>query len=89
MYRQYGVLDPFDAEENIIAGTAHLAYLLNRLNGNIEQALAAYNGGLMRVLKYNGIPPVAETKDFIRRTLECYRIATTTIQPAPDTMPRI
>ena len=87
--RQYGVLDPFDAEENIIAGTAHLAYLLKRLDGNIEHALAAYNCGLMSVLKCNGIPPVTETRDFIRRTLECHRAASTTMQPQPDTMPQI
>ncbi|MDO8720922.1 MAG: lytic transglycosylase domain-containing protein [Syntrophales bacterium] len=87
--RQYGVLDPFDAEENIIAGTAHLAYLLNRLNGNIEHALAAYHCGLMRVLKCKGIPPVAETKNFTRRTLEYYRVTTTTMQRPPVVMPHI
>ena len=73
VYRQYGVDDPFDIEQNIHTGTAYMAYLLDRFNGNLALALAAYNCGPTRVAEHNGLPPIKETRDYVKRVLKHYR----------------
>ncbi len=63
----YGVKDAYDPEQNIAAGTRHLAGLLREFNGDIPKALAAYNAGSGAVRKYGGVPPFAETQDYVRK----------------------
>lgn len=62
--RHYGVIDRYDVNQNINAGTKHLAYLINRY-GNLKLALAAYNAGETQVNNYNGIPPFRETQNYV------------------------
>ena len=71
-----GVKAPFDPAENINGGTKYLAYLLNEFNGNLVNALAAYNSGKENVIRFNGVPPFPETQLYVRRVqalLERYR----------------
>jgi soluble lytic murein transglycosylase-like protein len=64
--REMGLDDPFDPAANIRAGTRYLkAQLVNFATA--EEALAAYNAGPGNVLKYGGIPPFAETRNFVQR----------------------
>lgn len=63
---QLGLIDPFDPRANVYAGTQYLMELMLRF-GSVELALAAYNAGPASVEKYGGIPPFAETRDFVRR----------------------
>jgi soluble lytic murein transglycosylase-like protein len=63
----YGVSDPFDPEQNIAAGTRHLAGLMRQFKGDTSLALAAYNAGAAAVQKYGGVPPYAETQQYVRR----------------------
>lgn len=67
-----GVANPFDPEENIMAGSRYLAWLYQRFN-DLELALAAYNAGPGNVAKYGGIPPFAETQNFVRRVIDRYK----------------
>lgn len=67
--RNLGVTDPFDIVQNVNAGTAYLASLLDRFRGDVELALAAYNAGWPRVQQYGGIPPFAETQRYVPRVL--------------------
>jgi soluble lytic murein transglycosylase-like protein len=66
--RQYGVSDPYEPEANLAAGITHLKGLLDRFD--VPEALAAYNAGAAAVLRYRGIPPFAETRQYVRSVLE-------------------
>jgi soluble lytic murein transglycosylase-like protein len=65
----YGVKDSFDPEQNIAAGTRHLAGLMREFNGDVSRALAAYNAGSGAVRKYGGVPPYAETQQYVQRIM--------------------
>ncbi len=67
--RTYGVKDPYSPEQNINGGTKMLSRLLNQYSGNISLALAAYNAGEGAVQKYRGVPPFAETVNYVRKVL--------------------
>ena len=64
-----GVRDVFDPRENIEGGVRHLRYLLGKYPGNVPFALAAYNAGEKAVDHYGGIPPYAETQQYVQKIL--------------------
>jgi soluble lytic murein transglycosylase-like protein len=66
------VRDPFNPVENIRGGATHLRYLLDRFDGNLPLALAAYNAGEYRVRRYQQIPPIQETKFYVKKVLSYY-----------------
>ncbi|MBE0426077.1 MAG: lytic transglycosylase domain-containing protein [Nitrospirae bacterium] len=74
---EMNVHDPFDPEENIEGGTKYLRYLLERFNGDLTLALAAYNAGPNTVEKFGYIPPITETKQYVSRVLSLYNGTTT------------
>jgi len=62
------VANPFNPDDNIRGGTRYLKLLEEIFNGNLELMLAAYNAGPQRVFENNmRVPPIEETKDFIKR----------------------
>ena|SRR5438093_2729534 len=66
--RQYAVGNPYDPQSNLEAGVKHLRSLLQRLP--LALALAAYNAGEAAVQRYGGMPPYAETRDYVSRVLK-------------------
>ena len=67
----FGVLNPFDARENIMAGTRLLKELLTEHHGNLALTLASYNAGSGVVARYGGVvPPFKETKNYVKRITE-------------------
>jgi hypothetical protein len=65
--RRFGVADPFDARQNIMAGSQYLRILLDQFQGDVALALAAYNAGENAVVRSGGIPPYRETRGYVRK----------------------
>jgi soluble lytic murein transglycosylase-like protein len=72
--KRYGIVDLFDAVQNIRAGAQYLRHLLTAFDGDIELVLAAYNAGEQAVLKYGRkVPPFPETIHYVRAVQGTYR----------------
>ena len=66
------VTDPFDPEENIFGGTRYLSLLNKRFKQDKSLAVAAYNGGPTAVANCNGIPPIPQTRRFVKKVMQYY-----------------
>ena len=67
-----GVTDPMDVRQNIEGGVKYVKSMLDRFNGNVILALAAYNAGPNAVKRYDGVPPYKETQNYVRSILANY-----------------
>jgi soluble lytic murein transglycosylase-like protein len=67
--RMHGVWRAFEPRENVEGGVTHLRYLLDRYNGNLRLALAAYNAGEKAVDAHGGVPPFPETQEYVTSVL--------------------
>lgn len=56
-----------DPAQNIQAGAKYLRYLTDRFSGDQQKAIAAYNAGEGNVRRFNGVPPFAETRNYVQR----------------------
>lgn len=63
--RRFGVSNPFDPAQAIMGGTEYLSYLLRLFRGSIDLAAAGYNAGENAVLRYGGVPPYKETRNYV------------------------
>ena len=61
-----GVVNVFDARQNVFGGVRYLRTLLDTFHGDLDLTLAAYNAGPGAVQKYNGVPPYRETREYVR-----------------------
>ncbi|WP_323786208.1 lytic transglycosylase domain-containing protein [Thalassovita sp.] len=72
---RFGVDDSLNADENIRGGVAYLDWLLGEFGGDPILALAAYNAGEGAVRDHGGVPPYAETRDYVPKVLAAYSVA--------------
>ncbi len=86
---RFNVAKPFDPEQNIRGGLAYLRWLLAYFQGNVALVAAAYNAGEGAVNRYKGIPPYAETQDYVKRIIGVFKrdehpYDASIVQPSPD-----
>lgn len=67
-----GVRDSYDPAQNVAGGTRYLKGLLDRFNGDVRLAVAAYNAGPGAVEKYGDVPPYPETQNYVQRVLQSH-----------------
>ncbi|MCW1934644.1 lytic transglycosylase domain-containing protein [Pararhodobacter zhoushanensis] len=72
---RFGVEDANDPAQNIRGGVAYLDWLLGEFGGDVVLALAGYNAGEGAVRRNGGVPPFAETRDYVPRVLAAWQIA--------------
>ncbi|MFN4098404.1 MAG: lytic transglycosylase domain-containing protein [Pararhodobacter sp.] len=72
---RFGVSNSLDPVQNIRGGVAYLDWLLGEFGGDVVLALAGYNAGEGAVRRNNGVPPFAETRDYVPRVLAAWQIA--------------
>jgi soluble lytic murein transglycosylase-like protein len=85
---RFGVKQVFNPAENIKGGMAYLRWLLAFFQGDVSLVLAGYNAGERAVEKYRGIPPYAETRNYVKKITSVYRNAThpfdsAVVEPSP------
>jgi len=86
---ELGVQNPFEPRQNLEGGVRHLRDLLQRYDGDLRLALAAYNAGEEAVRAHRGVPPYRETREYVRKVLELYQPPEAPSTPAPATPQRV
>ena len=72
---RFGVSNAFDSAENIRGGIQYLDWLLTHFDNDVVLALAGYNAGEGAVRRNNGVPPFAETRDYVPKVLAAWLVA--------------
>lgn len=70
--QRFGVSNAFNPQQNVEAGVRYLKSLLERYNGNLDMALAAYNAGEGAVDRAHGIPAFRETRSYVQKVQDAY-----------------
>lgn len=71
--KRLGVDKPYDPVQNLRGGIQLLSQLLERFEGRVSWALAAYHAGEARVKRHAGIPPIDSTRNYVRKILKWYQ----------------
>ncbi len=80
--RRFGVTNPFDPAQAIMGGTEYLRYLLTLFHENLDLAAAGYNAGENAVLRYGGVPPYKETRNYVLKVRSALGSAPVVIRSA-------
>ena len=80
--QQLGVYNAFDPKQNLDGGVRYLHTLLERYNGDLDRALAAYNAGPGAVDRARGVPRYRETREYVQKVTDSY------FRPGSNRLPR-
>lgn len=81
---RFGVTDSLSSGQNIKGGVAYLNWLLDEFDGDAVMALAGYNAGENAVKKHEGVPPYAETRDYVPKVLAAFQVARNLCKTRPE-----
>ncbi|MEM6589859.1 MAG: lytic transglycosylase domain-containing protein [Pseudomonadota bacterium] len=81
---RFGVTDRLSSAENIKGGVAYLDWLLGEFGNDAMIALAGYNAGEGAVRRHGGVPPYAETRDYVPKVLAAFEVARGLCQTRPQ-----
>ena len=70
--RWMGARNLYDPEQNVDAGVKYIKYLNKRFHGDLKKTIAAYNGGEGNVMRYRGVPPFRETRQYVKKVMKNY-----------------
>ena len=70
--KRWGIKNRRSADQNIRGGTRYISHLIERFNGNVKLAIAAYNAGEGNVDKHHGVPPFKNTRNYVKNVLLVY-----------------
>lgn len=73
--KRFGVRNSYDPQDNIQGGVKYLKFLLEYFQGDYARAIAAYNAGENAVDRYKGIPPYAETRNYVYAVAKNLKVA--------------
>jgi soluble lytic murein transglycosylase-like protein len=79
---RFSIEDLSDPHQNLKAGVKYLKYLIELFDGNVIMAVAAYNAGPSRVLRYRGVPPFSETRNYLTKVMELRTAYAGQLQPS-------
>lgn len=65
-------VNPYNVSQNVEGGTRYMKQMLEKFSGDLKLALAAYNAGPNAVIRHGGIPPYAETQNYVLKVLKNY-----------------
>ena len=66
-------INPYDMKSNVEGGAKYLREMLDTFDGDVKKAVAAYNAGPNAVKAYGGVPPYAQTQNYVTNVLDIYR----------------
>lgn len=72
---RFGVTDSLDPAQNIAGGVAFLDFLMQKFDGDPILVLAGYNAGENSIGQHGGVPPYAETRDYVPKVLAAFEVA--------------
>lgn len=81
---RFGVTDSLNASQNIKGGVAYLDWLLREFGDDPVLALAGYNAGENAVKSHEGVPPYAETRDYVPKVLAAFAVARNLCMTPPE-----
>ena len=70
---RFNVRNAYDATQNVKGGIAYMRWLLSYFRGDVKLAVAGYNAGEKAVDRYKGVPPYAETRQYVKKVLQYYQ----------------
>lgn len=82
--KRFGVTDSLSASDNIRGGVTYLDWLLAEFDGDAVMAIAGYNAGENAVKKHEGVPPYAETRDYVPKVLAAFEVARGLCKTRPE-----
>jgi len=83
--RAYGVSDPYSSSQSIDGAARHIKMLMQAYHGDLVLVAAAYNAGMGAVARYKGVPPYAETEDYVDKVQALYERYRAALNKKPPT----